>query len=123
MVPKTVKEVKKRMFSGKQNINNRAKERAKGLSREEKTRKYKEEWEIIFKKNPNLTRTQLKALNSAAFHWIRIYDRAWLEKHLPPTNWRGRNTDNYYKKMDKKLLQVAQNVIASWASFEREKGD
>lgn len=122
MVPKTVKEVKKRIFSGKQNINTRAKGRAKGLSREEKTRKYKEEWEIIFKKNPNLTRTQLKALNSAAFHWIRIYDRAWLEKHLPPAYWRGRNTDNYYTKMDKKLLQVAQNVIASWASFEREKG-
>lgn len=122
MSRRTVSEIKKRIISGKQNIYTRTKRRNKELAKEEKTQKYKEEWEIIFKKNPHLSRTQLKALNQAAFHWIRKYDRTWLEKHIPPANFGYRCTDNYYTKMDNKFLQVAQKVILNWALFEKEKG-
>ncbi|MBE5105123.1 TniQ family protein [Bacillus thuringiensis] len=118
----TVRSIKKQMFSGKQNINNRPTGRIKELSNEEKTKKYKEEWEIIFTENPNLKRTQLKALNRAAFSWIQKHDKSWLEKHLPPIRWKQRNSNQYYIKMDNKLLQAAQGVISDWAVFESEKG-
>ncbi|WP_144572305.1 TnsD family Tn7-like transposition protein [Bacillus paramycoides] len=118
----TVREIKKRIFSGKQNIYTRFKRRTNGPSVEDRTQKYKEEWEIIFKKNPNLNRTQLKALHPVVFYWIQKYDSAWLEKHMPPAEGGRKYTDNYYTKMDNKFLQAAQKVISNWASFEREKG-
>lgn len=118
----TVRKIKKQVFSGKKIMITRGTGRRKVCSDEIRTQNYKEEWEIIFKENPTLNRTQLKALNQAAFAWIKKNDEAWMEKHLPPVKWRSKNDDKYYIKMDNKLLQGAREAYSNWSIYEREKG-
>lgn len=118
----TLRKIKKQVFSGKKTINNRGPRQRKVSLDEEKTQKYKEEWEIIFKKNPNLKRTQLKALNQGAFDWLRRNDKAWLENHLPTAKWKNKNNKAYYIRMDSKLLRDAQEAYSNWPSYEEGKG-
>lgn len=117
-----MRKLKKQVFSGKKTISNRGLRQRNVSLDEEKTQKYKEEWEIIFKENPNLKRTQLKALNQGAFDWLRRNDKAWLEKHLPAARWKNKNNKAYYIRMDSKLLQDAQQAYSNWPSYEEGKG-
>ncbi|MES5911424.1 TnsD family Tn7-like transposition protein [Bacillus cereus group sp. FL70] len=118
----TVRRISKQIMNGKQNITIRATGRRKQLTNEERTQIYKAQWVKIFRENPQLKRTQLKRLNPAVFSWIQSHDKVWLEKHLPPKRCRIKNSDKYYKKMDKKLLQAVQEAFANWTLFEKEKG-
>lgn len=118
----TVRKISKQIMNGKHNITTRGTGRPKKLTDEERTQIYKKQWGIIFRENPQLKRTQLKRLNPAVFSWIQSHDKVWLEKHLPPKRCRIKNSDNYYKKMDKKLLQAVQEAIVNWTLFEKEKG-
>ncbi|MDA2394503.1 TnsD family Tn7-like transposition protein [Bacillus cereus] len=118
----TVRRISKQIMNGKQNITVRGTGRRKEFTIEERTLIYKKQWKTIFKENPGLKRTQLKRLNPAVFSWIQSHDKVWLEKHLPPKRWKSKNGDKHYKKMDKKLLQAAQEAFVNWTLFENEKG-
>lgn len=120
--PPTVRRIKEQIYSGKQNENIRRGGRSKEMSIEEKTQKYKDEWVNIFKQNQKLNRTQLKALNIAAYSWIQKYDKEWLEKYQPPVRYKHKYSNQYYIKMDNKFLLNAKEVISNWTVFEGERG-
>ncbi|MGG0201574.1 TnsD family Tn7-like transposition protein [Bacillus anthracis] len=95
------------------------------ISREKRTRDYKEKWIQLRCKYPTYTRVELAHLNRAAYAWLSKFERIWLESHLP-SKVLGKNSmkksKESYNKEDLIHIENAKKIVNDWEEYEKVRG-
>lgn len=81
---------------------------------------YRKEWKEALKKNPALSRSELRKRFCGLSHWLNRYDRKWLEAHMPPPAKRGVTARVIDWKARDETFQAA--VKASAAGLRKRSG-
>ncbi len=88
-----------------------------------KEMKVKKDWIEIREKHPNYSRTELIDEYKKIYSRILRYDREWLVENSPPSQ-RGmvKTGDHINHKRDLLYLRDAQDMLNSWAVYEKQAG-
>jgi len=120
--PPTIRKIIKEGIDPIQNGIDRKKRDNEGL-RKQKSVEYKQIWKNLQRENPELSRSELSALNRAAFAWLHQNDKKWINANSP-TSRVGLTTKKEEKfiQEDLALLKKLEQIDKEWQIFEQSAG-